>query len=278
MKNKILIFFLCMVFLCMPVMIFADDVDAVKKTVFSWRDAWQNKNLKKYRSFYSMDFQSGTRDYHGWMKRKAAAFKRSGSILIKISEPDIRFNERKAVVTFNQKYQSSHITDYGKKTLDMKKIGSKWKIVSEKWDKQIISIPIDNDKAYSQDKISIKRIDYFIDQNSGEKVFVCANRFFHPRVIALEGKKPRIAIDISNVSSSREHRAIPVNGIFIKRIRTHFHRSSKTLRIVLDLNPEKEYDVKQAYFKGKHIYGIEISDATFQKHPELDTGVFDLII
>jgi hypothetical protein len=53
---------------------------------------------------------------------------------------------------------------------------------------------------------------------------------------------------------------------------------AQKLRIVLDLNPKKEYDVKQAYFKEENIYGIEIKDATFQKHPELDDVVFDLTI
>ena len=114
----------------------------------------------------------------------------------------------------------------------------------------------------SKDNLIVKSITFRIDNNRTEKVFIDLSHFYIPHIIALEGKKPRVAIDIPNVSSWDERNKImPVKGRLVKSIRTHLHRNSETLRIVLDLDPVKNYTANPIYYKAENIYCIEITDS-----------------
>lgn len=56
-----------------------------------------------------------------------------------------------------------------------------------------------------------------------------------------------------------------VDGIFVKKIRTHLHSTKKSLRIVLDLNPSRNYVADQSYFKNDNIFCIMIGAGTEKK-------------
>lgn len=242
----------------------ADDIDSIRTTIYAWRDAWKSKNIDKYMSFYSPDFRSGTFDYQSWLDEKAKIFQRPSPISIEISDPDVSFDGKQAIAKFNQKYESLYHSDFGKKKLILAKRNVTWKIVSEEWEKLLESphtISGKTDITDSKDKIIVKSIKFHIDKDRTEKVFIGLSHYCIPQIIALEGKNPRIAIDILNVSSWDEHyKIMPVKGHLIKQIRTHLHRNSETLRIVLDLDPVKNYTVNPIYYKAENIYCIEISD------------------
>jgi len=92
-----------------------------------------------------------------------------------------------------------------------------------------------------------------------ETVSIYSNRFFKPSVFALKGKRPRSVIDIKNINNFRKDLSkIVANGEMIKQIRTHLHKESKKLRIVLDLYASKNYQVSQIYYEDKNIYTLEI--------------------
>jgi ketosteroid isomerase-like protein len=74
--------------------------------------------------------------------------------------------------------------------------------------------------------------------------------------IAKEGDKPRIVIDIKNVSSWSGHYRTPVNGNLIKQIRTYLHRDTEKLRIVLDINSSENYSIN--HYQTEYIYCIEV--------------------
>lgn len=94
-----------------------------------------------------------------------------------------------------------------------------------------------------------------------EKAFLDLNNFSIPLVFSLEGSNPRIVIDIRNVSFWNGHSTIPVNGRFIKQIRTHLHRHCQKLRIVLDLRPSQDYIINQTYDKGTNIYCLQVKSS-----------------
>ena len=106
----------------------------------------------------------------------------------------------------------------------------------------------------------VKRIDFKINKTS-ETVFVYLEGFAIAKAFDLDGKDPRIVIDIWNISTWKGKRVIPVNGKWIHRIRTHLHKESEKMRIVLDLriDASKDYSVTQLYDMKKHIYQLEIS-------------------
>ena len=94
--------------------------------------------------------------------------------------------------------------------------------------------------------------------NDREKVFITLNNFSTPEILTLEGDKPRIVIDIKNVSSWNKHYRTPINGNLIKQIRTYLHRDTGKLRIVLDLNPFENYFIDRICYKTENIYCIEV--------------------
>ena len=112
-------------------------------------------------------------------------------------------------------------------------------------------------KDSQSNKTIVKNIKYKIE-NDREKVFIALNNFSTPEILTLEGDKPRIVIDIKNVSSWSKHYRTPINGNLIKQIRTYLHRDTGKLRIVLDLNPSENYFINQTYYKTENIYCIEV--------------------
>jgi len=108
------------------------------------------------------------------------------------------------------------------------------------------------------DSVSVVRIDFRKEEDGTEKVFIGLNRHHIPRTFTIEGDKPRVVIDIKNVSIWKGRPKIPVNGKLIKQIRTHLHRHTKTLRLVLDLNLSMDYTVSPAFYPAENIYCITV--------------------
>ena len=159
----------------------------------------------------------------------------------------------------------------------------KWKIVSEAWKPLVmssritkevaprsnpkelgsVSLPADKAgqdheiKAILPNSIIIKSIK-FEPKKDRENVFIASNTFFVPKVLTFEGDKPRIVIDIKNVSSWSGHYRTPVNGNLIKQIRTFLHHDTEKLRIVLDINSSENYSINQIYEQTENIYCIEV--------------------
>ncbi len=266
-RNTLILIFVCIAFFSIGDVLLADDIDIIRTSIYAWRDAWQSKNIDSYRSFYSPHFRSRTYDYHDWMDEKTRRFKKAAPISLIISEPKINFDGNQAVARFNQKYECLSLSKVGEKKLILAKTNGMWRIVAEEWEKLVGLIAIVSDRTDLPDpvdKIIVKSIEFNVEKNRPEKVYIELNRFSVPQLIALEGKNPRIAIDIHNVFLLNENNTIPVNGYLIKRIRTYYSRNSETLRVVLDLNPVENYNAKPTYYKVDNKYCLEISHASLK--------------
>lgn len=95
---------------------------------------------------------------------------------------------------------------------------------------------------------------------TSEKVFVTLTGFSIPKAFDIDGKNPRIVIDIWNVVAWKGPSRIPSNGKLIRQIRTYLHKDENKLRIVLDLNvnPFRDYSIAQVYDVNKNTYQLEI--------------------
>ncbi|MFC1820309.1 AMIN domain-containing protein [Thermodesulfobacteriota bacterium] len=107
----------------------------------------------------------------------------------------------------------------------------------------------------------IKDITFKLGKDGKEIIAIHANRRFTPTVFALEEFPPRLVIDIKNINTlKRDLCLIQVDGKFIKQIRSHLHKDSKTLRVVLDNSPYyKYYKVDQIFYEGDNIYVFEVT-------------------
>ncbi|MDY7039103.1 MAG: DUF1566 domain-containing protein, partial [Thermodesulfobacteriota bacterium] len=109
------------------------------------------------------------------------------------------------------------------------------------------------------DLVEIEDISFRKAKNGTDTVLVRSNRFFEPTIFALEGKKPRLVIDIKNASYVRKNLPMmDIDGKMIKRIRSQFDDDFHILRIVLDLESSKGFMAKQSFHKDENLYSLEV--------------------
>jgi murein L,D-transpeptidase YafK len=112
------------------------DKSEILGLVESWRNAWENENLKQYTSHYHQTkFKDPVRgSYDSFKDYKKKVFWAPGQPRIKINNISILRVGNYAKVGFEQDYKSNTIDDIGKKTLYlMQNRDYEWKIVSEIW-------------------------------------------------------------------------------------------------------------------------------------------------
>ena len=243
----------------------ADDTTDIKTFINSWRDAQLSRRIAAYRSFYSPQFKYGDMDLKTWMKEKRSQFKKDGPLAFDISEVNIKSENNTADVSFLGQYKGKQIAEIGRKNLKLEKTGGEWKITAENW--QTVSGFVTTTKAdtfgdQQGTKIIIKSISYEIDRNNLEKVLIDFNQFYTPAPFVLEKDRPRVVLDIKNIAEWKGPAVIPVNGQWIKKVRSHLYNDTGKLRIVLDLTPSLDYTTKQVFYKAENIYSLEIKKTT----------------
>ena len=105
---------------------------AVMAAVAGWSDAWMNKNLELYFSYYVNDFSGQFADAKAWRQSRKTKIINAQQVKIELS--DIQFvsrNDDAVDVSFIQHYQSGTYKDSGRKLLSIKKIKGRWLITQE---------------------------------------------------------------------------------------------------------------------------------------------------
>ena len=105
-----------------------------------------------------------------------------------------------------------------------------------------------------------------------EMIHITVRDFSPPKLFAIEGDQPRVVCDFLGTGLAgtvkTEH---TVDGNYIKRIRVGIHRDPTRTRVVLDLAPEHDYDVRQMYVKNQEIFILALTPST----PESDAAKDD---
>ena len=297
MKKAAAILMLCIALLYLTGRVSARDIDAVRAQVFAWSEAWQNRDIDTYMSFYSPRFQSKGLDFERWREKKVAVFQQGSRIQVEISDLWVFIEGKQAVVSFIQRYRHPMLTDIGEKTLVMVDDGFTWQIVSEEWKPIVLSgrpahsakeagkaaelntkSQVEANKIAelktktqqatqeqqgleakksSTDKTVVKSIRFEMEKKM-EKVFIALNKYAIPRVQTLEGNKPRLVLDFMNAASWRGPFRITANGKLVKQVRAYLHPKAEKLRIVLDLNLAEDYIVDQTFYQAENIYCITV--------------------
>lgn len=114
-------------------------------------------------------------------------------------------------------------------------------------------------RPFDSQGVVIEDIQVQVEKGVREKVLIHSKAPFSAKPFVMEGEKPRLVIDIPNTLSLRKSfRSLEVGGEFIKDIRAHHQKEKGTLRVVLDLYPNKNYRVNQSYFEAQNTYVIEV--------------------
>jgi len=111
----------------------------------------------------------------------------------------------------------------------------------------------------TESDLVISEITFKLKSPGKETVWIQGNRFFAPSAFAIEQDKPRFVIDIKDTGPvKRELSRIATDGQFIERVRTFYHKENRTLRVVLDLQPDKKYRISQFFYQAQNIYAVEV--------------------
>ena len=106
------------------------------------------------------------------------------------------------------------------------------------------------------EKVRVIKIHPEIVSATTERVCIQFSRVYHPKLRGLGGDRPRVFVDIEDTSRWNGPPRIDVGGRMILQVRNHLNPKSGKLRIVLDLEPSKDYVIEQTYYTCSDIFCI----------------------
>jgi len=115
-------------------------------------------------------------------------------------------------------------------------------------------------KATARAAKEIKAIRPEVAAKDVAKVIFELNTPFSPQTMILEGEKPRVVCDFFDAGLAPDiGESIEVSNGILERIRTGMHKWPKfKVRVVLDLVPERNYEIDQSFFEKENYYVLVI--------------------
>ena len=109
--------------------------EEIQNFLFSWKEAWEKKDIYSYISCYDKAFKSRGMDLDAWEKHRRKLNDKYESIDVEISNIKIKpmASGAKATVSFTQRYKADGYGDKGKKNILLVRKGKDWKIMEENW-------------------------------------------------------------------------------------------------------------------------------------------------
>lgn len=99
-----------------------------------WKDTWQGKQLNEYFSMYWENFRFKKMNLKQFKTYKTNLAKRRANIEVKLSEPQVFEHNGDVYVRFFQDYKSPEHSDFGIKTVYMRRFFDDYKIIGEFWE------------------------------------------------------------------------------------------------------------------------------------------------
>jgi uncharacterized coiled-coil protein SlyX len=116
--------------------------------------------------------------------------------------------------------------------------------------------------------VAVKSIRHRVQPGGKEVLLVEFDRFYVPAVYNVEGVAPMIIMDVTCTSSmKKEWSDIHTDGTLIRKIRVALNPTADILRIVMDMTPDKDYDIKPTFYTGKDskVYALEVTGVSPKK-------------
>ena len=106
----------------------------------------------------------------------------------------------------------------------------------------------------------LRSITFDKSSNRGEMVLFKLSEFHPPVVFGIEEGVPRVVCDFKGTTAEAGVRnRINANGRYVRTIRVGRHRNPDKIRVVLDLEPNNNYDLQQVFFKDDNLFVIIIN-------------------
>lgn len=104
-------------------------------------------------------------------------------------------------------------------------------------------------------------ISFDSSSNKGEMVIFRLNDFYPPTVSAIEEETPRVFCDFMDMQLGSDVKdVILAEGKYVKRIHTARHGGPDKVRVVLELSPDRDYDLQQVFFKNDNLFVLIVNE------------------
>ncbi len=110
--------------------------------------------------------------------------------------------------------------------------------------------------------LTVKKIVFAGDQIGGELITLFCNRPCNPELSSLAGEDPRVVMDMQGVAHIQtKSRNVNTGGKLVKRIRSYLDQETQVFRIVLDMEPSKNYIVCPIQDPFNNAYMVRIEES-----------------
>lgn len=107
----------------------------ITQLIENWRKSWTDQNIEAYIEFYGENFKSLGMNKRRWKRYKQSLNEKYNTISVAVNMPIIYKHNDELVVRFLQDYQSDTLSDFGEKSLYLKRNSTTedFKIYGEEW-------------------------------------------------------------------------------------------------------------------------------------------------
>ncbi|MCB0392671.1 MAG: L,D-transpeptidase family protein, partial [Bdellovibrionales bacterium] len=103
------------------------------KWLEQWKISWEGKQISNYMNFYHDLFKANKMNKLQWQEYKSNLNEKYNYINVKLYSPVVFQHKDEIIVRFLQRYESDLNSDFGEKTLYVKKEAGQFKIIGEEW-------------------------------------------------------------------------------------------------------------------------------------------------
>ncbi|MCL2790409.1 MAG: AMIN domain-containing protein [Desulfobulbus sp.] len=110
------------------------------------------------------------------------------------------------------------------------------------------------------DKPQLEYVKFDDSSPKGEMVMFKLNGFHPPAVHGVEEGTPKVICDFNNTKLMQTVKGpLKTNGKFVKVIRTTATKKPEKVRVVIDLEPNRSYDLQQVFFKEDNLFVLFVN-------------------
>ncbi|MCL1980675.1 MAG: AMIN domain-containing protein [Proteobacteria bacterium] len=114
--------------------------------------------------------------------------------------------------------------------------------------------------AKTTDKPQIEYVKFDDSSPKGEMILFKLNGFHPPAIHGVEEGIPRVICDFNNTKLLQANKGtVTTSGKFIKAIRTTATKKPEKVRVVIDLEPNRSYDLQQVFFKEDNLFVLIVN-------------------
>ncbi len=120
--------------------------------------------------------------------------------------------------------------------------------------------PVERPQPKGNEPPTLRSVKFDNSSNRGEMIQFKLNDFYPPIVFGIEEGLPRVVCDFKDTRADASLKeTIKTNGRYVKAIRIGRHKNPSKIRVVIDLEPNNNYDLQQVFFKEDNLFVIIVN-------------------